>query len=350
MRTYKASRRELFERLDQARARDRCRASPSSTPSGSRSRLNIDYHVEFDGHFYSAPHGLRCTRSCGARATATTVEIFTLGRARRCRTRAATRAAATRPITEHMPIAHQRHAEWTPDADPRLGAGSRAEHARSSPRRSSPNARHPEHGYRSCFGIFRLAKRYGNERLDAACARALSVGARSLPTRRRRSSSTASTGARALDVEPREPRASPTRTCVGATTTTDRNQGNTMDTLQAMWASATTAAWFCRHRWIGVVVMGFVTLLDIEWAARASCLCARVLPRFEQPRSRRTVPRSADEAQRHDRDDAFGRSPARRTLLELMQRRARAPPSPSGRRRPRRQPPTIRSREKETTC
>jgi transposase len=38
---------------------------------------------------------------------------------------------------------------------------------------------HPEQGYRSCLGILRLGKRYGQERLEAACARAFSVGARS---------------------------------------------------------------------------------------------------------------------------------------------------------------------------
>ena len=39
--------------------------------------------------------------------------------------------------------------------------------------------KHPEHGYRSCLGIMRLAKRYGTARLEAACRRALVVGARS---------------------------------------------------------------------------------------------------------------------------------------------------------------------------
>ena len=38
---------------------------------------------------------------------------------------------------------------------------------------------HPEQGYRSCLGILRLAKQYGNERLEAACKRAVAVRARS---------------------------------------------------------------------------------------------------------------------------------------------------------------------------
>ena len=38
---------------------------------------------------------------------------------------------------------------------------------------------HPEQGYRSCLGLLRLGKRYGNERLELAAARALVAGARS---------------------------------------------------------------------------------------------------------------------------------------------------------------------------
>ena len=38
---------------------------------------------------------------------------------------------------------------------------------------------HPEQGYSSCLGILRLSKKYGCERVEAACARAMSVGARS---------------------------------------------------------------------------------------------------------------------------------------------------------------------------
>ena len=38
---------------------------------------------------------------------------------------------------------------------------------------------HPEQGFRSCLGILRLGKRYGDVRLEAACNRALRVRARS---------------------------------------------------------------------------------------------------------------------------------------------------------------------------
>jgi hypothetical protein len=36
--------------------------------------------------------------------------------------------------------------------------------------------KHPEHGYRSCLGLMRLARTAGHERLEAACVRALALG------------------------------------------------------------------------------------------------------------------------------------------------------------------------------
>ena len=37
----------------------------------------------------------------------------------------------------------------------------------------------PEHSYKRCLGLLRLAKRYDQERLEAACERAFGAGARS---------------------------------------------------------------------------------------------------------------------------------------------------------------------------
>lgn len=37
---------------------------------------------------------------------------------------------------------------------------------------------HPEQGFRACLGIIRLVKGFGRERVNAACGRALEIGAR----------------------------------------------------------------------------------------------------------------------------------------------------------------------------
>ncbi|EPN64843.1 ISPsy14, transposition helper protein, partial [Pseudomonas syringae pv. actinidiae ICMP 19101] len=36
---------------------------------------------------------------------------------------------------------------------------------------------HPQHGFRACLGILRLSKQHGEARLEAACQRALALGA-----------------------------------------------------------------------------------------------------------------------------------------------------------------------------
>ncbi|MGH8142824.1 MAG: hypothetical protein ACREU2_09940, partial [Steroidobacteraceae bacterium] len=35
---------------------------------------------------------------------------------------------------------------------------------------------HPEQGYRACLGLLNLSRTYGEERLEAACRRALTIG------------------------------------------------------------------------------------------------------------------------------------------------------------------------------
>jgi transposase len=77
-----------------------------------------------------------------------------------------------------MPQAHQKHLEWTPSRIIHW-AGTIGPHTRALVEAILAERRHPEQGYRSCLGILRLGKRYGEERLEAASARAVAVRARS---------------------------------------------------------------------------------------------------------------------------------------------------------------------------
>ena len=175
MRHYKASRLELFERLDKPALRA-LPEEPFEHGEWSRARLNIDYHAKVDDHFYSAPFTL-VHAELWARTTATTVELFhTTGRvASHLRSHVPGRHT-TDP--RHMPSAHQKQAEWTPTRI--LGWASTVGPMTAKLAEAIlAERRHPEHGYRSCLGLFRLAKRFGNERMEAACARALRVSARS---------------------------------------------------------------------------------------------------------------------------------------------------------------------------
>jgi transposase len=79
-------------------------------------------------------------------------------------------------IAAHMPESHRRHAEWTPGRIVEWAAKTGP--ATAALTQAILQARpHPEQGYRSCLGIIRLGDRYGTERLDAACARALTARA-----------------------------------------------------------------------------------------------------------------------------------------------------------------------------
>lgn len=117
MKTYKASRRDLFERLDKP-ALGPLPASPFEASTWKKVRLNIDY-------------------------------------------------------------THRAQAEWTPSrilgwAEQEVGPSARALCETILRER-----RHPEWGFRSCLGLLRLAKKYGNARVENASTRALHAGARS---------------------------------------------------------------------------------------------------------------------------------------------------------------------------
>jgi transposase len=75
-----------------------------------------------------------------------------------------------------MPESHRRHLEWTPGRIVSWAqkTGPATAQLTEGIMKSRP---HPEQGYRSCLGIMRLSKRFGDARLEAACKRALSVRA-----------------------------------------------------------------------------------------------------------------------------------------------------------------------------
>jgi len=137
-------------------------------------KLHIDYHVEIDGHRYSAPHAL-VGQQLEARLTACGVELLLRGSRVASHARSSRRGGFT-TVEAHMPAAHRAHRDWTPQ---RLIAwGQRVGLATGEVvHRILAQNKHPEHGYRSCLGLLGLAKRYGNARLEAACERALVLGA-----------------------------------------------------------------------------------------------------------------------------------------------------------------------------
>jgi len=167
------SRRELFEELERA-ALQPLPAHAYELAEWKKVTANIDYHVEYDHHFYSVPYSL-ARQKLEVRATRATVEVYRSGRrvASHKRERGKRRFVTDRA---HMPASHRAHLEWTPS---RLVEWARtiSPHTAELADKMLAAKPHPEHAYRACLGLMSLARRYGNERLGAACERALVIGA-----------------------------------------------------------------------------------------------------------------------------------------------------------------------------
>jgi len=169
------SRRELFEQVDAPALRP-MPSAPFVYAEWKKAKVNIDYHIEVHKHYYSVPYAL-AREAVEARITATTVEVFHEG-ARVASHRRDDRAGQHTTDRDHMPKSHQKHLEWSPSRLLNWAGtiGPKTRELTDAILRSRP---HPEMGYRSVLGLLRLAKSYDEARLEAACARALTVGARS---------------------------------------------------------------------------------------------------------------------------------------------------------------------------
>jgi transposase len=175
MKDYGASRRQLYEQLDRPALRP-LPAAPFTYAEWKQVGVNIDYHVAVDKHFYSVPHEL-IGQTLEARFTSTTIEVYQHGRRVASHPRSYEQGRFT-TRTEHMPKSHQAHREWSPSRMIRWAAtiGPKTEALVTVILDERP---HPEQGYRSCLGILRLGRSYGEARLENAAARALAVGVRS---------------------------------------------------------------------------------------------------------------------------------------------------------------------------
>ena len=175
MRKLGVGRRQPFDELDRP-ALTTLPEEPFIYAEWRIRRVSLDYHVDVDGHYHSVPHRL-LREKIEARITARTVELFHKGERVAVHVRAGARGRHT-TLPEHMPRAHRRHAGWTIE---RIGqetaaVGTATARLTALILQTRP---HPEQGFRACLGILRLTRTYGHDRLEAACARGLEIGARS---------------------------------------------------------------------------------------------------------------------------------------------------------------------------
>jgi transposase len=167
------SRASLFATLDSP-ALSPLPAQPWQWATFKTVKAHIDYHVEVDAHRYSVPHSL-VGLELEARLTDALVEVLHRGQRVACHPRSSRRGGFT-TLDEHMPAAHRAHKQWTPERLIHWG-GEIGANTGQFVTQLLQRFRHPEHGYRSCLGLLSLAKRYGPQRVEAACTLALELGA-----------------------------------------------------------------------------------------------------------------------------------------------------------------------------
>jgi len=170
-----ASRRDLFERLDQPALKP-LPVEPYVYAEWKQCRVGLDYHIDVHRHYYSVPHQL-LREKLWVRITARTIEAYFKGKRVAAHARTSSNYQHT-TLRDHMPSSHRAYAERT------------SEKLRRQASHIGPNTgtlvevilrerRHPEQGFRACTGILRLAKSHSIERLEAACERALEINSRS---------------------------------------------------------------------------------------------------------------------------------------------------------------------------
>lgn len=169
MKKIKKSRRDLFEIWDKPNAQP-IPVKPYEFAEWFKATVNIDYHIAVDRHYYSVPfHYVH--DSVDVRLSSMMLEVFRRGEriAVHPRSFLAHRHTTT---TAHMPLDHQKHAQWTPS---RIKEWAQ----KTGPSTSQfvealmKSKSHPEQAYRACLGVFRLARNYSVERMEAATGRAL---------------------------------------------------------------------------------------------------------------------------------------------------------------------------------
>ena len=170
------SRRELFEQLERP-ALQPLPSTPWVFAQWKKARVSLDYHLELERHHYSVPWTL-ARKELMVRYTAATVECFYRGERVASHPRAFAPGGHT-TVAEHMPEKHRRYAQCSPEHLVR-----QAERVGPATTKLISNVlaapRHPEQRHRTGLGILRLGKAYGDTRLEAACRRALLIGARSV--------------------------------------------------------------------------------------------------------------------------------------------------------------------------
>lgn len=128
-------------------------------------KVNIDYHVEYDPHFYSVPHHL-VGEYLELHATDKLIQVFFKHKLIATHVRVYHYGMTTEP--SHMPKHHEQHHKWNPQRFMSWAKSIGPDVLIWVKNRLNEKA-HPEQAYRVCLGLLNLTRKYERERLNNAC-------------------------------------------------------------------------------------------------------------------------------------------------------------------------------------
>ena len=167
------NRRSMFEELDRPALKP-LPTEPYAYAEWKKAKPHVDYHIEAKGFYYSVPYQLD-KKEMDVRITQHIIEIFYKGKRVASHHRSYDPSKRFITVREHMPKSHQKYLDWTPERIIRWASKTGTATAQTVEMIMN-NRSHPQQGFRSCMGIMNLGKEYGQDRLEAACSRALTIG------------------------------------------------------------------------------------------------------------------------------------------------------------------------------
>ncbi|MFH1542022.1 MAG: IS21 family transposase [bacterium] len=170
MKRFKKSRRQLFETLDRPNAKP-LPEKHYEFAQWKKVKVNIDYHIEFDEHYYSVPYTL-IKQELEIKITGGLIAVFRRGKRICSHRRSYDSRQKTVTVPEHMPKSHREHLEWTPSRILQWAA-KYGQAVKELVEKIMTEHSFPEQGYRACLGIIRLESKYSADKLNRACDRAL---------------------------------------------------------------------------------------------------------------------------------------------------------------------------------
>ena len=145
---------------------------PYEIATWKKAMVAFNYHICVDSQYYSVPHEY-IRHQVDVRVTSRMIEIFYNGLRISSHPRLTGYHGQYRTVDEHMPPKHRKSSDWNGERFVSW-AQTMGPNITEVIRSVLSGCKVEQQGYRACMGILKMSDKYGIERLEVACAKALS--------------------------------------------------------------------------------------------------------------------------------------------------------------------------------